>query len=69
MTTVEANSKNVFGRHVCDTCGKEATSAGRDRVEEPSDSEYRKFAYGPWCFGCDQHPVRRTTKYRDGRVE
>lgn len=64
-----AEPMNFFGGQVCDICGEQPTHAVRDRVEEPSDSDFRKFTYGPWRFGCDVHRKKRTIKYLDGRVE
>jgi len=58
-----------FGGNGCDTCGEQPTHAVCDRVEEPSDSEFRKFVYGPWRFGCDAHRKKRITKYLNGTVE
>jgi hypothetical protein len=71
MSTVktDSNPTNVFGGNVCDTCGERATHAVRNRVEEPSDSDLRRFTYGPWRFGCDVHEKKRTTKYLNGVVE
>jgi hypothetical protein len=69
MSRQKATSTNVFHTTVCETCGQPATHAVRDRVEEPSDSSFRKFIYGPWRFGCDAHRKRRTLKRLDGILE
>jgi len=66
---VEINSTNVFGGNVCDACGEQATHAVRNKVEETSDSGFRKFVYGPWRFGCDTHKKKQITKFLDGTLE
>ncbi len=69
MSMVEVDSMNVFGENVCDTCGDKATDAVRNKVEERSDSGFRKFVYGPWRFGCDIHEKKQITKFLDGTLE
>lgn len=69
MSMAEINSTDVFGGNVCDTCGEKATHAVRNKVEERSDSDLRKFTYGPWRFGCGIHQKKQITKYLNGTLE
>jgi hypothetical protein len=69
MRMVEVDLTNFFGGNVCDTCDDKATHAVRNKVEEPSDSGFRKFVYSPWRFGCGIHKKRQITKYLNGTLE
>ena len=66
-----ANTEAVLAEKVCIVCGSPARNMACDLIEVPGSSfDAPQIAQkGPWRFGCENHPQRRTIRRLNGIVE